>query len=65
MVRTTLIVTPPRIWIDSYNGVSRLINPAAFGIGIYGNEPRKNARLRPSADTELTRRSTPAQLGLH
>jgi hypothetical protein len=35
-------------WYDSFNGVSRLISPAAFGIGIYGNlSPQQSALNKP------------------
>jgi hypothetical protein len=46
---------------DSYNGVTRLINPSAFGIGIYGNlSPQENALNKPLQGVVATQRS---QLG--
>jgi len=49
-------------WYDSYNGVSRLINPAAFGIGIYGNlSPQQSALNKPLQGISATQRSTIGQ----
>lgn len=46
---------------DSFNGVSRLINPAAFGIGIYGNlSPQQSALNKPLQGISATQRT---QLG--
>lgn len=46
---------------DSYNGVSRLINPSAVGIGIYGNlSPQQSALNKPLQGISATQRS---QLG--
>jgi hypothetical protein len=47
---------------DSYNGVSRLINPSAFGIGIYGNlSPQQSALNKPLQGISATQRSTLGQ----
>jgi hypothetical protein len=49
-------------WYDSFNGVSRLINPAAFGLGIYGNlSPQQNALNKPLQGISATQRSTIGQ----
>jgi len=49
-------------WYDSYNGVSRLINPAAFGIGIYGNlSPQQSALNKPLQGISATQRTTLGQ----
>jgi hypothetical protein len=49
-------------WYDSYNGVSRLINPSAFGIGIYGNlSPQQSALNKPLQGISATQRSTIGQ----
>jgi hypothetical protein len=46
---------------DSFNGVSRLINPAAFGIGIVGNlSPQQSPLNKPLQGISATQRS---QLG--
>jgi hypothetical protein len=46
-------------WYDSYNGTSRLINPSAFGIGIYGNlSPQQSALNKPLLGITATQRST-------
>jgi hypothetical protein len=43
---------------DSYNGVSRLINPAAFGIGICGNlSPQQSPLNKPLQGISSTERS--------
>lgn len=47
---------------DSVNGVTRLINPSAFGIGIYGNlSPQENALNKPLLGISATQRSTLGQ----
>ena len=44
---------------DSYNGVSRLINPAAFGLGIIGNlSPQQSPLNKPLQGISATQRST-------
>lgn len=49
-------------WYDSYNAVTRLINPAAFGIGIYGNlSPQQSALNKPLQGISATQRSTLGQ----
>jgi hypothetical protein len=46
---------------DSYNGVSRLINPTAFSIGMYGNlSPQNSALNKPAQGISATQRT---QLG--
>ncbi|WP_407146242.1 hypothetical protein [Bradyrhizobium sp. ORS 86] len=46
---------------DDYNGVSRLVNPSAYGIGIYGNlSPQQSALNKPLLGISATQRS---QLG--
>lgn len=46
---------------DAFNGVSRLINPSAFAIGIYGNlSPQQNALNKPLTGITATQRT---QLG--
>lgn len=48
-------------FFDSFNGVSRLINPSAFGVGIYGNlSPQQSALNKPLQGISATQRS---QLG--
>ena len=43
---------------DSYNGLTRLINPSAFGIGIYGNlSPQESALNKPLQGVVATQRS--------
>ena len=47
---------------DSYNGVSRLINPAAFGIGINGNlAPNQSPLNKPLHGISATQRSSLGQ----
>jgi hypothetical protein len=47
---------------DTYNQVSRLINPSAFGIGIYGNlSPQQSALNKPLQGITATQRSTLGQ----
>ena len=47
---------------DSYNGVSRLISPAAFGIGIVGNlSPQQSPLNKPLQGISATQRSTLGQ----
>ena len=49
-------------WYDSFNQVSRLINPAAFGIGIYGNlSPQQSALNKPLQGISATQRTTLGQ----
>lgn len=49
-------------WYDSFNQLSRLINPAAFGIGIYGNlSPQMSALNKPLQGISATQRSTVGQ----
>jgi hypothetical protein len=49
-------------WYDSYNGVSRLISPAAFAIGIYGNlSPQQSALNKPLQGISSTQRNTLGQ----
>lgn len=48
-------------WYDSYNAVSRLINPSAFGIGIIGNlSPQLSPLNKPLQGISATQRT---QLG--
>jgi hypothetical protein len=48
-------------FLDSFNGVSRLVNPAAFALGIYGNlSPQLNALNKPLQGISATQRT---QLG--
>lgn len=48
-------------WYDSYNGLSRLISPAAFAIGIFGNlSPQQSPLNKPLQGISSTQRS---QLG--
>lgn len=47
---------------DSYNGVTRLINPSAFGIGICGNlSPQQSPLNKPLQGVSATQRSTLGQ----
>ena len=47
---------------DSYNGVTRLINPSAFGIGIVGNlSPQESPLNKPLQGVSATQRSTLGQ----
>ncbi|WP_315792237.1 hypothetical protein [Bradyrhizobium sp. SZCCHNRI1002] len=47
---------------DSYNGLTRLISPAAFGIGIYGNlSPQQSALNKPLQGISSTQRSALGQ----
>ncbi|WP_024516849.1 hypothetical protein [Bradyrhizobium sp. Tv2a-2] len=47
---------------DSFNGVSRLINPSAFGIGIFGNlSPQLGSLNKPLQGISATQRSTLGQ----
>lgn len=47
---------------DSYNGVTRLINPSSFGIGIYGNlSPQQSALNKPLLGISATQRSSLGQ----
>jgi hypothetical protein len=47
---------------DSYNGVTRLINPSAFGIGIVGNlSPQQSPLNKPLQGISATQRSTLGQ----
>lgn len=49
-------------WFDNVNQVSRLINPSAFGIGIYGNlSPQLSALNKPLQGISATQRSTLGQ----
>ncbi len=49
-------------WYDSFNGVSRIINPSAFGIGIYGNlSPQQSALNKPLQGISSTQRQTAGQ----
>jgi hypothetical protein len=44
---------------DSFNGVSRLVNPSAFGIGIIGNlSPQQSPLNKPLQGISATQRST-------
>jgi hypothetical protein len=46
-------------FFDSYNGVSRVINPAAFGIGILGNlSPQQSPLNKPLQGVSSTQRSS-------
>lgn len=45
-------------WYDSYNGLTRLINPTAFSLGIYGNlSPQQSALNKPLQGITGTQRS--------
>jgi hypothetical protein len=45
-------------WYDSYNGVTRLINPTAFSLGIYGNlSPQQSSLNKPLQGITGTQRS--------
>ncbi|WP_439398709.1 hypothetical protein ACRQ5Q_15140 [Bradyrhizobium sp. PMVTL-01] len=47
---------------DSYNGLSRLISPAAFGIGIVGNlSPQQSPLNKPLQGVSCTQRATLGQ----
>lgn len=47
---------------DAYNGVTRLINPSAFGIGILGNlSPQQSPLNKPLQGISATQRSTLGQ----
>ena len=47
---------------DSYNGVTRLINPAAFGLGIVGNlSPQQSPLNKPLTGISATQRTTLGQ----
>jgi hypothetical protein len=47
---------------DSYNGQTRLISPAAFALGIYGNlSPQQSALNKPLQGISATQRSTLGQ----
>lgn len=47
---------------DSYNGVTRLINPSAIGLGIYGNlSPQQSALNKPLQGISSTQRATLGQ----
>lgn len=49
-------------WYDSYNGVSRLINPAAFAIGRFGNlSPQQSSLNKPLQGISSTQRSAMGQ----
>lgn len=49
-------------WYDSYNGVTRLISPAAIGIGIIGNlSPQQSPLNKPLQGISATQRSTLGQ----
>jgi hypothetical protein len=49
-------------WYDSYNGVTRLINPAAFVIGLYGNlSPQQSGLNKPLQGISSTQRQTAGQ----
>jgi len=49
-------------FFDSFNGVSRLINPSAFGIGIMGNLSPQNSPLnKPLQGISSTQRTTAGQ----
>lgn len=49
-------------WYDSYNGVTRLINPTAFSLGIYGNlSPQQSALNKPLQGITGTQRSVLGQ----
>jgi hypothetical protein len=49
-------------WYDSYNGLSRLISPAAAGIGIIGNlSPQQSPLNKPLQGISATQRSTLGQ----
>jgi hypothetical protein len=49
-------------WYDSYNGVSRLISPAAMGLGIIGNlSPQMSPLNKPLQGISATQRSTLGQ----
>jgi hypothetical protein len=49
-------------WYDSFNGVSRLINPSAFAIGIFGNlSPNQSPLNKPLQGISATQRSTLGQ----
>jgi hypothetical protein len=64
-------VDSPWLWLilgdwptfyDSYNGVSRLINPSAFGIGICGNlSPQQSPLNKPLQGISSTQRTTLGQ----
>jgi hypothetical protein len=47
---------------DSYNGVSRLVSPAAFAIGIFGNlSPQQSSLNKPLQGISATQTSTSGQ----
>ncbi len=49
-------------WYDSYNQVTRIINPAAFGVGIYGNlSPQQSALNKPLQGITGTQRTALGQ----
>lgn len=49
-------------WYDSFNQLSRLISPAAFGIGIYGNlSPQQSALNKPLQGISATQRTVLGQ----
>src|SRR6266404_3606743 len=50
-------------WADSFNGQpQRLINPSAFGLGIYGNlSPQQSALNKPLQGINSTQRNTAGQ----
>ncbi|SHG91699.1 hypothetical protein [Bradyrhizobium erythrophlei] len=57
-----LIVGDYPTFYDSYNGVSRLINPSAFGIGIVGNlSPQQSPLNKPLQGVSATQTSTLGQ----
>lgn len=67
-IRISAGIDTPWFWLilgdwptfyDSYNGVSRLINPTAFGLGILGNlSPQQNPLNKPLQGISSTQRST-------
>lgn len=70
-VRINAGIDTPWFWLilgdwptfyDSYNGVSRLINPSAFGLGIIGNlSPQESPLNKPLAGISATQRSSLGQ----
>ena len=49
-------------WYDSFNQVSRLINPAAFGVGMYGNlSPQQSGLNKPLQGITATQRTVLGQ----
>jgi hypothetical protein len=57
-----LIIGDWPTWYDSYNQVSRLINPSAFGIGIVGNlSPQISPLNKPLQGISATQRTTSGQ----